>query len=221
MIKKKKQKKSTTNIFSLWMKQWKASPRSGFTMIELLMVIALVAIIGAVALPSFLDFRDEGRVASVQEFLRNMRTAIKLREKEAILRCGKDANFHFSTFKIATNLVLHSGDADFSDCLRSSAPNGQSLTFLTDSKPLPNNPFANASQYGGVLGVNITPPYNQCASVTTSATNAYHGSINLNDIWPSWSDTSSETPSWIYNTADGNIWANSRQPTNGTLLCSL
>ncbi len=60
----------------------------GFTMIELLMAIVLVAILNAVALPAYLDFRKEAKIAALQQSLAMMRTSIKLQTQQAILRCG-------------------------------------------------------------------------------------------------------------------------------------
>lgn len=61
---------------------------SGFTMIELLMVITLVAILGSMALPQFLDFRNEARMASIRHNLSALRSELKNQYQQALLRCG-------------------------------------------------------------------------------------------------------------------------------------
>jgi len=58
-------------------------------MIELLMVIMLVALLGSVALPQFLDFRQEGRVASMRQNLTAMRSAVRMQQTLIRLKCNQ------------------------------------------------------------------------------------------------------------------------------------
>ncbi len=62
-------------------------------MIELLMVIMIIAILGAAALPQFLDFRREAKIAAVQQALQAMRTGIKFQIQQAILKCNAAPGF--------------------------------------------------------------------------------------------------------------------------------
>lgn len=57
-------------------------------MIELLMVIVLVSILSAVALPQFLDFRREARVAAARIILTSLRTGLSNQIMQARLKCG-------------------------------------------------------------------------------------------------------------------------------------
>lgn len=63
---------------------------SGFTRIELLMVMMLLAVLGATALPQFLDFRSEGRLAAARQIIQAVRVGIKLQQQEQqiVLRCS-------------------------------------------------------------------------------------------------------------------------------------
>ena len=57
-------------------------------MIELLMVMVMIGVLGAVAIPAFLDFRKEGRAAAVRVALSSVRISIKNQMQQAVLRCG-------------------------------------------------------------------------------------------------------------------------------------
>ncbi|MEZ4814774.1 MAG: type II secretion system protein [Bdellovibrionota bacterium] len=63
-------------------------PSKGFTMIELLMVIMLVAILGSVAITQYLDFRKEGKEAAAAQVAASLNTAIKLQFVQSTLRCN-------------------------------------------------------------------------------------------------------------------------------------
>ena len=50
--------------------------QQGFTLIEILMVVALIAIVSAIALPNFIDFRDDAKKAVTQDRMSSLRGAI-------------------------------------------------------------------------------------------------------------------------------------------------
>jgi general secretion pathway protein G len=51
--------------------------RKGFTIIELLIVIAVIAILIGIALPKFKGMRDEGNIAKAKGELRTLQTAVE------------------------------------------------------------------------------------------------------------------------------------------------
>ena len=110
----------------------------GFTMIELLMVILLVAILGGAALPQFVDFRVEGKMAAARMFASNVRSAILAKKSQATLKCDRglaDANPTLAS--VQANDITAGGDCD-----NSQIPNASERQFLGISTfVIPENPI--------------------------------------------------------------------------------
>ena len=51
--------------------------RKGFTLIELLIVVAIIGILAAVAIPQFSSYRAKAYNSSAQSDLRNLKTAME------------------------------------------------------------------------------------------------------------------------------------------------
>lgn len=54
------------------------NPRRGFTLIELVMVILLLSILAAIAIPNFIDFRTDAKNAATQGAIGAFRSAISI-----------------------------------------------------------------------------------------------------------------------------------------------
>jgi type II secretory pathway pseudopilin PulG len=108
-------------------------------MIELLMVILLVGVLSAVALPAYLDFRQEGRAASVRQSLAALRVGLKNQKAQMILRCGKTAANWPTEDEIENNDVTFNGT-----CTTTQIPNAAERKFVADGG-IPTNPFVSAN----------------------------------------------------------------------------
>ncbi|RLV59617.1 prepilin-type N-terminal cleavage/methylation domain-containing protein [Parashewanella curva] len=58
----------------------------GFTLIELVMVIVIVGIISIVALPKFMDFKRDARIAAIERLAASMKSAAEMAHAKAVMK---------------------------------------------------------------------------------------------------------------------------------------
>lgn len=112
---------------------------SGFTMIELLMVIAIASILSVAALPKFLDYRKEAYSASAESFVTSLRSAIAMKKVQMVMQCQQNSWPRLEA--ILQNDVTESGSAE-AKCSLSQIPDSQARRFLDRGiHPIPVNPY--------------------------------------------------------------------------------
>lgn len=56
---------------------WRIRDRGGFTLLELIVNVAIVATLSAIAIPAYISFRDKAKIAQSKSDLRNIQLAIE------------------------------------------------------------------------------------------------------------------------------------------------
>lgn len=109
----------------------------GFTLIELVVVIVILGLLAAVALPRFVNLTRDARIASLQGVAGGLRSAIALARAEYVVR-GNTASTTISMDNQVVTVLAEAGNAGFGGTPESSAagigvampsPDGYTVTF--------------------------------------------------------------------------------------------
>lgn len=145
-------------------------------MIELLMVILIISMLGAVALPQFLDFRKEAKTAALRENLNTMRVGFKNQMLQIKLKCNNLGSVQrsgtYSTAGIpsqlsfailSNNITFFSGHPTHQVCTTSEIPNTEDRKFWS----LPTSQYAGSFFYTSPVPHSSQPiPQNPFATDT-------------------------------------------------------
>ncbi len=164
--------------------------QNGFTLIEMLMVIMLVAILAAVAIPQFIDFRSDAKNASVNSALGAVRTAIASQTGQMLVRCSAPSGTLPTTAQINANDITTGG----APCTGAMVPSVGERSFTPNQ--IPDNPWSGSAVLPAGRHVVITCGANGClrdGTVSCDGATAWGTGVG----------------GWCYNPATGAFWANS------------
>ena len=156
----------------------------GFTLIEILMVLVLIAILVGVGVTQFTNFSNESRDATLRSNLQILRNAIATQNGQMRVRC----NIQNATWPPLANLVANNITNGGTPCTAIQIPNASDQLFVTDNIPI--------NSWGSV-GTNVIV---QCTVA---------GCTNRGLACVGGGARAGANDGWCYDVATGGIWANS------------
>lgn len=123
------------------MRQFKRanSKRSGFTLIEVLMAVLLIAILATIAITQFTNFARDTRNAATKENLGILRNAIQKHFATMRLRCGITNSAYPPLASVNGNDITTSATV----CTTTAVPENSDRYFVSGG--IPENPWSNSA----------------------------------------------------------------------------
>lgn len=174
----------------------------GFTLIEILMVLILIAVLAAVALNSFINFKTEAKDAALRSNLASLRAAIAAQYSQMQLRCGSSAGKFPTIASIEANDVTNNYQAaDPSAVASPLLHNGCDPDPATgEVKVLSERTFVQ-----GGIPANPWAPTADATPNDIIPCSAGDGCTKVKAC----DGTTTYTDNWCYNEATGEIWSDS------------
>lgn len=157
----------------------------GFSLIEILMVLVLIAVLAAIAINAFVNFRTEARDAALRADLKVLRTGIATQYGQMQLRCGGASG----AFPPLANF------------------NANDIT--SGATPCTAVQVAVASERAFVAGAIPVPPYNTTNTNTVLQCGVPAGDCTRGNAVACASAGATFTNQWCYNVATGELWIDS------------
>ena len=124
----------------------------GFTLVELLVVMLILGLLAAIAIPSFFNQRDKARDADAKEQVRTAQTAI---ETYATDNNGSYTNADVADLRAIEEVLV---DADLQPVVVSDGGQGYTVTVRSENTSGGNHDFSITRQASGSLLYTCTAP---------------------------------------------------------------
>lgn len=163
--------------------------QKGFSLIEILMVLILIAVLAAIAINAFINFRPQAENAAIQANLKVLRNAIAAKYGQMQLSCGTATG----VFPPVINLNANDITSGATPCTAVQIPVLSERAFVQGNIPIPLQ--------------NVSNVVIDC----TAGGDCIRGDANACD------GTAVFTNQWCYRPTTGEIWMDSATPATEAL----